>query len=65
VRKLLKKLEAMFAAVAFAEEGEVEAARQTFAEAGGDERGATAPRAPAADRSPGRRHSAVRMARMP
>lgn len=34
MKKLLSKLEALMAAVAFAEEGEVEAARQIVAEAG-------------------------------
>lgn len=33
VKKLLEKLEALFAAAAFAEEGEVEAARQIVAQA--------------------------------
>jgi hypothetical protein len=65
VRKFLKRLEALFAAAAFAEEGEVEAARQTIAEAGGDERAAPATRAPAADRRPGNRRAPVRVARMP
>jgi tRNA(Ile2) C34 agmatinyltransferase TiaS len=37
VRKLLKKMEALFAAAAFAEEGDVETARQIVAEAGNDE----------------------------
>lgn len=37
MKKLLSKLEALMAAVAFAEEGEVEAARQIVAEAGAAE----------------------------
>jgi len=43
MRKLLEKIEALMAAVAFAEEGEAEAAREIMAEAGlaepGDSRG--------------------------
>ncbi len=37
MKKLLSKIEALMAAVAFAEEGEVEAARQLVAEAGAAE----------------------------
>jgi hypothetical protein len=62
VRTLLKRLEAMFAAVAFAEEGEVEAARRTVAEADGDERAARPVEPPDADSN---RRRAVRLARMP
>ncbi len=39
MRKLLEKIEAMMTAVAFAEEGEVEAARQIMTEAGVGEPG--------------------------
>ena len=37
MRNVLKKIEALFAAAAFAEEGDVETARQIVAEAGNDE----------------------------
>jgi len=67
VRKLLRKLEALFAAVAFAEEGEAETARQLLAEA--DRDGAAPGRAPGSEpaRGPAPRRSFPRekIARLP
>jgi hypothetical protein len=67
VRKLLKRIEAAFTAVAFAEEGEVETARRVLAEAErdgaapGGAPGAKAPRGPA----PRRSFPRERIARLP
>jgi hypothetical protein len=64
VRKLLKRIEAAFAAVAFAEEGEVETARQVLADA--DRAGASGtPRAKPTRQPAPRRFPREKIARLP
>jgi hypothetical protein len=71
MRKILAKIEAMLTAAAFAEEGDVETAREVMREAGSAERGSTdrprpalraGPRAPAVPRSSARLARPVRAA---